>query len=358
MRILKILGLLVVLFIVYQGYRICRDAGVWLEIEPVAYGQCHKVVGPKGSEDITIDKIHKVAFISAGNGQEVFDDYRAGGDGSNASDGDIWLLDMTTADSTAQQLNVDIEGGFHPHGIDLLHLKNGGRELYVINHPNLDSHEILIFTVSDDHQLKLRKRVRYPELISPNDIKAISIDQFLVTNDHGSPRSSVMHNAEDYLGLSRASVSYFDGNKGELVITGIRSANGIAMSQDQHTLYVAEATARRISRFTRDNTAAKWEFQDRIFVDSAVDNLEWDEQGRLLTGAHPKLFDFVAHIKDPSNLSPSHVLRINVDATPMSFETIYMNAGKELSGSSVGAMLNDELLIGAVLGTHFLRCRT
>jgi len=352
---LKWLIVVFVLIIFYQGNRITRDTGVFTSINPQAYGQCKKVNGPQGSEDITIDQKRKVAFISAGNGREVFDNYRIGNTGKIAS-GNIWLLDLSDSNSEALKLNVEINGPFHPHGIDLLQMYNGERELYVVNHPSFYEHEILIFTVDQKHNLTLKRRISYPELISPNDIRAIKSDQFFVTNDHGSPRSSAMYKIEDYLGLSRTSVTYFDGSKGSFVITGLKSANGITLSEDQQTLYVSEATARRVTRFERGDTIKDWNKIDSIFVDSAVDNLEWDDQNKLLTGAHPKLFDLLKHAVDPAHLSPSHVLRINVDSTPMTFETLYMNEGEELSGSSVGAMLNGELLIGSVMETHFLRC--
>jgi len=313
--------------------------------------------GPAGSEDITIDRGNGIAFISAGNGREAWDDYRNGGDGSSAGDGDIWILDLLDSDSMPIRLNVDVIGGFHPHGIDLLHLENGDRELYVINHPSMADHEIIVFSISDDHKLQLKSRIRYPELISPNDIRAVASERFLVTNDHGSPRTSWMHRWEDYLGLSRTSVTYYDGSVGSFVIEGLKSANGITLSADRQTLYVSEATARRVTRFSKGDTYKNWIKRDSVFVDSAVDNLEWDGNGRLLTGAHPKLFDLLRHFSDAAALSPSQVIRIDVDSSEMKFETLYMNSGEEISGSSVAAIMNDELLIGAVAEPHFLRCK-
>ncbi len=220
----KLFFILVVFgLIAFQLYRIARDAGTFVEVQSVSYGTCRKMHGPPSSEDMNIDANNRVAFISSGNGRKVFESYRSGNE-ENVANGDIWLLDLSDKDSRPRRLNVNAGGVFRPHGIDLLHLKDGQRELYVVNHPARDQHEILVFTVNADHSLALKRRIHYPELISPNDIKAVASEQFFVTNDHGSPQSSFMARIEEYLGLSRSSISYFDGSKGSFLLKGLKSA--------------------------------------------------------------------------------------------------------------------------------------
>lgn len=351
----KIVLLCLVLLIVVQSYRLIRDSGLMLEIQTFSYGTCDKMYGPPGAEDINIDHTAQVAFISAGNGRAVFDQYRTQGTQPVVS-GDIWLLDLADPGTRPKPLNVKLDWAFHPHGIDLLHLPDGGRELYVVNHPARDQHEILVFTIAPDHQMSLKRQISYPELISPNDVVAIDSERFFVTNDHGSPRSSTMFWLEDYLGLSRTSVTYFDGEAGSFVVKGLKSANGIELSEDQHTMYVAEAIGRSVKRYERGESLQDWELVEKLSIPTAVDNLVWNGPTQLLAGAHPKLFDLVAHFDDPQALSPSHVIAINVKERPMTFETLYMNDGAELSGSSVAVRLGSEMLIGSVAENHFLRC--
>ncbi|MEQ8747501.1 hypothetical protein [Pyruvatibacter sp.] len=345
----------VLLLIGWQAWRISRDSGAFVEIEPVSVGACTMMEGPAGSEDINIDRVNRVAFISAGNGREVFDSYRSGST-AKVKNGDIWLLDLSQPDSRPEPLNVQIEQPFHPHGIDLLQLEDGKRELYMVNHPSRFEDEILVFDVAEDHSLTLKGRFHYPELISPNDIKAIGRNQFFVSNDHGSPQPSIMATIEDYFGMSWSSVSYFDGQTGVLAVEGIKGANGLAISEDGQTLFIAEALGRSVKRFRRGASMREWEFVEKLDVNTAVDNLEWSEDGRLLAGAHPKLFPLLEHVRDANSLSPSHVIAVQVSSSPMTFETIYMNDGTELSGSSVATMLDGEMLIGSILEDHFLRC--
>ena len=345
----KILIIVLLLGLTAHAYRLSQASGLMLSLSPQEYGQCEKVTGPVGPEDITIDVDRKVAFISSS-------DRRHSAATGQSADGGLWTLDLSIPDSEAVQINVEIDGAFHPPGIDLLQLDGGQRELYVVNHADSLTDEIVVFELDDANGLHFKERFRFPELISPNDIRAIAPNTFFVTNDYGSPRGSLMATLESYLMLARSSVVFFDGKTAQIVAEDLRMANGIALSKDLNTLYVAETTGRQITRFKNDVKLEQWRRTDSLSVDSGVDNLEWDQDGRLLTGAHPKLFDFLGHAKQAGNLSSSQVIRIDVSQDQMTFESLYLNLGEELSGSSVAAMLDEELLVGAVFEPHFLRC--
>ncbi len=339
----------------WQSWRFTTDAGVFASVEPRPYGVCATMHGPPGSEDINIDPIAKVAFISAANSKELLKSRREGG-GTQVASGDIWLLDLSDPASQPQPLGVEVDGAFHPHGIDLLRRADGTRELYVVNHPTLSAHEVLVFDIGEDHSLTVKRRITYPELISPNDIVAIGDGRFFVTNDHGSPQASAMARVEEYLGLALSSVTYFDGVSSGFLIEGIKSANGIAVSGDRRTLYIAEALGRSVKRYRRGDSIFEWELVERLDVDTLVDNLAWSNDGRLLAGAHPKAFPLLGHFADPLQDSPSHVIEIDTHSSPMTFRTLFMSDGSDLSGSSVAAMLDDDILIGAIVESHFLRC--
>ena len=54
---------------------------------------------------------------------------------------------------------------------------------------------------------------------------------------------------------------------------------------------------------------------------------------------------------------PSQVLRLSMDENrSYIFQEIYLSIGEDLSGSSVAAVYDNTLLIGAVLDDHFLMC--
>ncbi|MFV1873888.1 MAG: strictosidine synthase family protein [Oleiphilus sp.] len=352
--------LIVLVLVVLQGLRISQDAGIFRSVEQtVDYGVCEQLTGPVGAEDITIDRVSKVAYISADDRRAVFNDSEL----PSYPSGAIWRLDLSKPDSQAEKLEIDMMGDFHPHGIALRFSKpestDQGRaiELYAISHTKPDQHEIVVFSILPSGELKVRRRITYPELIGPNDLVVVGKDQFYVSNDHGNPPHSVMYYLEDYLGLPLASVSYFDGVQGHIVISNLRYANGLALSDDQENLYVAETTAGRVSRYKQVRSRLGWKLDESLDVDMGVDNFEWDGSGNLLNAGHPKLFEFQAHMKDASVTAPSQVIQINVNSDPMSYETIYLNKGETLSGASVAAKWQDTLLVGSVFEPKFLRCK-
>jgi len=344
---------LIAILITIQSSRLIHSSGLGITIDPVNLPHCQAIEGPVGAEDITIDAYNQIAYIGADDRRL----YLVEGQPTQEN-GAIWMLDLSQPDSQAVKINTDITGVFHPHGITLRKGANGeALELYVVNHIDASHHEIDIFEISKPGVLTLRRRVSYPEMISPNDLVVVAKDKFFVTNDHGYPHGSLMQKVEEYLGLPMSSVSYFDGEKGQFVIEGLKMANGIALSSDQKTLYVAETLARQVSRYTQLDSALAWQYQDSVGLEFGVDNLEWSDEGKLLTGGHPKVFDFLAHLNDRKNLAASEVASIDVSGKEMLAETIYRNAGEELSGSSVAAQLGATLLVGPVIDEHFLRCQ-
>ena len=365
----KAILLIILVLIFLQVARITQDAGIFRSVdEPVDLASCETMTGPVGAEDISIDPVSKVAYISADDRRDVFINPDLGAYPSGA----IWRLDLSKPDSQAERIDIDLIGEFHPHGIALRfsspQSNDAGRaiELYAVNHLSPTKHEIVVFNILPSGELKLRRRISYPELISPNDLVVIDKDQFYVSNDHGNSLNTKMAVLEDYLALPLSSVSYFDGVEGHIVISGLRFANGLALSnglskessKDKQSLYVAETTAGRISRFTQGDSRLEWTLDETLNVHLGVDNFEWDGNGNLLNAGHPKLFAFQAHVKDAEALSPSQVIRINVNTKPMSYETVYLNDGEALSGASGAAQWQDTMLIGSVFEPHFLRCKT
>lgn len=185
---------------------------------------------------------------------------------------------------------------------------------------------------------------------------AIGPSQFYATNDHGYPRGSTMQAVEDYMGLPLSSVSFFDGNEGKMVVSGLRYANGITTTLDLKTVYVAEISGRKINIYDRDMSSNELTKTGEITTNTGSDNLEWDDKGNLWLGAHPRLLDYVAHEKDPEKDAPSQVLKIDFDTNPPMVSEVYLSTGNDISASTVAAVNGKTLLIGSVFEKHLLRC--
>lgn len=348
-RFLKISSVIVITLVCIQGYRTYTSASPFYPIDPHFTGQCKPIAGVIGAEDITIDHANQFAYISA-------DDRRSAMANKPAAGG-IYGLDLSKPDASPVLLTQSFSKDFHPHGIYLYQNNNGDDSLFVINHRTGGEQQIEIFDIKNVNRLIHRQTISYPELISPNDIIAISPTQFYATNDHGYPPGHFMQTFEDYLGLPLSTVSYYDGSKGSIVAEGLMYSNGIAIADDLKTLYVAEILSRRISIYDRDMSDGSLNKRGEIRVDTGADNLEWDDVGNLWLGAHPKPLDFAAHAKDETKLSPSQILKINAKSEKPEFSEVYLSAGEDISASTVGAVSGDTLLIGSVFEGHILKCK-
>lgn len=351
MSVLRLSFFALILLIIFISARLLPNMGVFRSLEPVNYGSCEIIPGPIGPEDITIDHKRKMAFISADDRRQ----YIQSGDFGGSDNGIIWTLDLSNPDAKPVPMTHDLAGPFHPHGIALY--DEEAYELYVVNHLSMYEHEVNVFEIVSNTELKLKERITYPELIAPNDLIVLGQNQFLVSNDHGHPRGTVWEKIEVFLTLPWSSVSYYDGKQGHIVIDGLRMANGLALNKDKSMLYLAESTRGTLSRYQRGESALTWQYLDEIDIDSAIDNLEWYGEDTILTGAHPKSLDFLKHVFDASHPSPSEVVAINVGGETMSSEIWHLDDGTHTSGSSVAARYQDDLFIGVVFEEHLTRCR-
>jgi len=352
---LKRFGLaLLALLILFGGFALYTVylAGAFKQIEPHFAGECHRVVGIAGIEDITIALDGRHAFLSA-------DDRRAALAGRPVPGG-IWLYDLG-GEALPVNMTPLATAEFHPHGISLWPLPDGRGRLFVVNHPDegrLPPGEgrqtIEVFDWRADG-LVYRATLADPLLVSPNGIVAVGVDTFYATNDHHW--HGFFRTIEDWLRLPLADVVYFDGAKFRVAADGIRFANGINIAADGRHLYVAATTGRALLAYDRDAATAALSNRVDVGLGTAPDNIERSADGALWIGAHPKLLKFVAHVEDAKNLSPSEVLK----ATPkpdgsFAIAQVYLDDGREISASATGAVSGKRLLIGPVFDDHFLDC--
>ena len=74
----------------------------------------------------------------------------------------------------------------------------------------------------------------------------------------------------------------------------------------------------------------------------------------MWVAGHSKIFDFLEHAKDPEAIAPSHVIRVNPRNGVESDVLISVNG--EINASSVGAVWDNTLIVGAVFDSHVMVC--
>ena len=345
-------GVVVLVCLASVTKQVSMLAGFGKKLETQLVGMCQRVDIAPGLEDIQYDPSTGLVFISSADRRAHPSDPNK----STAPTNGIYVLDVSPeriADvRDATPVLPEGFGSFNPHGIFLWDDGAEDKRLFAVNHASSGEEIVEIFQVGDGGALTHLESVSFPEMFLPNDVVATGPRQFYATNflrfDHG-----VMAIIETVLGLPLTSVVYFDGEAGKTVAKGLAFANGINLSPDKKTLYVAEFAKHRIVVFDRneDNSLTK---RSKFRAPMAVDNLDIDEDGNIWSGGHPKMFDFIDHVEDASATAPS--MGIVVDSETGEWETVFVSKEGEINASSVAAIAGDKLLIGAVFDGHVMVC--
>jgi arylesterase / paraoxonase len=343
MKTFKKIIVLVVIVIVILAFRTLWYAGIFRLLSPVDMQEHTLISGMVGAEDITIDHSTGLALVSSCDRRKVSK--------GEPVKGAIYLLDFMANAPIFKDLTSNFDQpDFRPHGISLYtDPLDSTKWLFVVNH-GISGHSIEIFQYTDTSLIH-SETIKSTLMKKPNDIVGVGKRSFYFTNDHDSDGGG-FSSFEDFLLIGTGSVVYYDGNEMKILDEGIRYANGINASKDGKKLYVAACTDGSINVYDRN----PFKKTGNIPCKTGVDNLEWDTEGNLWVGAHPKLLKFLSHAKDPQKKSPSQVLKINLqNPENPEISEIYVNDGNPLSGSSVAAVYKNTLLVGGVFDDGVLK---
>jgi arylesterase / paraoxonase len=338
-------------------FRNIAASGQFTTLKPMPSPGCQQVAGIAGVEDLVIDRESGFVFFSATDRWALM----AGKPPASAG---IYLGLYDRPELTPQNLTASLGDTFRPHGISLYRAADGAKTLAVVNHPQADASEVLVFDVMEDRpnggapivSLKLRQTIKDAAMPSANDVHLVSATQFYASIDSGS-ETKFGEQLERWFGLARSRVAYWDGSKMSVAATGLKYANGVNGSADGSMIYVAEALGFQVRFYARDAATGALTGKDHLYLGTGLDNIDVDADGDLWIAAHPHLLDFVAHAGDAKKLSPSQVLRISApSAAKGEARQVYLNLGEEISGSSVAAVHNGRMLIGSVFEPKYLNC--
>lgn len=333
-KLLKFFLVILLIVIIFVG-RLLINSGFFTKIEPLFKGNSiSKIKGFDGAEDIAVDQKTGIAYISSNDFNNA-----------EAKDGGIFAMNLNDKNPKPINLTVGLPFGFFPHGICFFETKEGKKLLFVINHRK-EGHFIEIFQTKDSSLVHLES-ISDPLIIGPNDIVAVAERSFYFTNDHDEPLSN-WRAKKDLLQIPMGNVGYFNGKKVQILADGIRYANGINTSLDGKKLFVAAASDQKIIVYDRDLATGAIKETDEIPINGA-DNIEIDKNDNLWVGCHVKLLAFLAHSKDHSKLSPSEIVKIKYSGKgDYTKESIYLNDGSEISGSTIAVPYKKWLIIGSV----------
>lgn len=344
----------VVLALIVAGsvltWRFLSASGYFTGIRQEIAADCRAIEAVPGPEDIAIDHERGLAYISAYDRRAV----RSGAPGGQGVRGGIYVIDLKQPDAewALYPVTPAAPEDFRPHGISLYVGEDGARRLFAVNHPAGGGEAVEIFDIAADGTLSHARSVTDPLFVSLNDVVGVGPESFYATNDHGS--GGIGRMIDDALLLRNANAVYFDGAAARVAADTLSYPNGINVSPDGTTLYVASTLGMSLYVYERNVETGELTPFDHVRLGTGVDNIDVQPDGTLLIAAHPKLLDFLAHASDPAELSPSQVVRIEPGEKKAG--TIYLNFGEEISGISTAAGYDGKMLLGQVFEPRVLVC--
>lgn len=379
----------------FHFIKLVIDAGAFKKLAPHSMERCRVAATLTGAEDMEI--VDRRLYIST--------DHRPERAGEPTPSGDLFVWEIDDPNAKPERLTKALPFAFHPHGISAIKTSTGTR-LFVVNHRPAES-VIEVFDHIDPVVEKgqraaankeagqtVRRRFEHrhtlldPLLTAPNDIAAVSEDEFYVSNDHGS-RSPLWQAFEAYTRLGRGSLVFY-GRTGDSparttgnddgsarhgfrkVVSRLNFANGLWLTPDRALLLVAVMLDRQIQIYRR--VADGINLVAKIDLDTAPDNIQLDAAGDLWIGAHPNLFDLKAHAANHALSAPAQILRLRAPqvtknlmpaAAPhastsppaQAAEEIFLDDGKIVSAASIAVRDGHRLFVGSIFDSKILECR-
>ena len=339
MRIFALLLVLVALIGAAIG-GLLQTFGHFRSIEREFTGQCLPVTGVSGPEDMAIVRNNGLVFISSLERRMP------------EARGAIHLFNP--ANPLAAGGWQDVTNGspetFRPLGISYFE-DSSYRRLFVVNEA---VNGVELYDVGEDGTLVHLESFTERRLTSPNNIVAVGPSSFYVTNDVNPGRGTLTGTVQFLTRQASGEVFFSDGKIWQQVASGLRFANGIAISPDGEQIYVAEMTGNSIVGFSRDTRTNALNPSGQLYnLTFSPDNISIDEDGRIWVAGLPKPLSVPRHESNPENLAPSQVAMIKPSSDA---KTVYLDDGSELSASTVASYIGDVLLIGALYENKFLLC--
>ena len=354
-RSIRLLSILLTLALCLYMATLLPLTGWFEKLEPASPGVCVRLAGPVGAEDFAIDWQKRRAYVSSAD--------RLGVEQGKRPDGDIYMLDFSGNSPKLTPLKVWPDDSFFPHGLDFFVDWDGTRRLFVVNHgADGRSHTIELFDAEEDGTLRHVRTIGSSALTSPNDVAAVSSEQFYVTNDPFDV--PVFERVLNYLGVPTGNVAYYNDGVVRPVADNLRFPNGITRSPDGQWLLVAESLGRTITVFQRNPFTGQLSKRRNIDVKMAPDNMIVLPDGTTVVAGHPRPLAYLSHAKAPQErASPSMIVRLEPTQLPYpaperrSLPLPYVNDGSQFSAASVGFVdqLN-RLFAGSVYERGVLMC--
>lgn len=322
-------------------------------------GDCRVIPGIEcGSEKISVAKKNAgLAFIA--NGLRVLTNCNP-----NLISGSIFMFDFNKPSEGAKRLVIKSESSledFEPHGMDLLELKDGTIDLYVINHAkHQETVEVFRYNLDQPDLLKHLRTIRNEQFACLNDLTMIGEDQFYITKwvrYCTYPSFFVM--IELFLALNTSSIVLYDHGKTTVVAIG-PGYNGITQSVVNKEIVAVPCSTTFLHVFEKLEGGGL-KLKEEIDIGNFGDNIYTDPKtGDYFVGVQKKYFRLIAAAKNQTKAAvPSSAVRFYRTADGKNaVEEIMHDSGRSfIQCVSSAVHYNGQYLFGSIFH-KLLYCNT
>ncbi|MFW5470203.1 SMP-30/gluconolactonase/LRE family protein [Knoellia sp. CPCC 206435] len=244
-----------------------------------------------------------------------------------------------------------------PHGINLEARADGAYDLYVVNHGGREGVEIFRLDVRNGVDLTWTGCVTMPAGTFANGVAPLpGGDGFVVTNFFNPTKSDPF--SQIFSDTPSGNLMRWDLAAGWSVVedSALAGPNGVVVTRDGRTAFVAEWGARMVHRIPLDRSRAAATSaigRASVAVPFLPDNLRLSRQGEVLvTGQDYVAANVIACQANDLANCPTGLHVIAVDPKRMTSRTLYAGDPANFRAPTVAAPVGDSIWVGAVKGAR------
>lgn len=244
---------------------------------------------------------------------------------------------------------------FGAHGVDLRPTGRGKSVLYAVNHAGRESIEIFdLDATSATPVLTWIGCAVFPNGTSGNGVVGLSDGGFITTN---------FRDPADKDGYAKMGRHEITGNVMEwhpeagwtvLPESAMSGANGVALTKDGKTLYVAGWPGKSVTRWERSGKS--WTKKESIDTGILTDNLRWLADGSILAGGQDSKMPDVFQCRPPECRVGSGAVKID-PRTLKTTRVVTYKGNDSFEGATTVIEVGDEYWMGSYKGDRIARIK-
>ena len=244
-----------------------------------------------------------------------------------------------------------------PHGINLEERADGAYDLYVVNHGGREGVEVFRLDLSDGIDLTWTGCVTMPRGTFANGVAPLPGGDGLVVTNFFDPTKSDPF-SQIFSDEPSGNLMRWEPESGWGVVpdSDLAGPNGVIVTRDGRTAFVAEWGGREIHRIPLDRSrGAETSAVGRasVAVPLMPDNLRLSREGEVLvTGQDYTPANVISCQANDLSNCPTGLEVLAVDPKRMTARTIYAGDPADFRAPTVATPVGDSIWVGAVKGSR------